>query len=33
MIRPIRVSFSTTESAYLLFDIDLPWNSGAGMLG
>jgi len=30
---PTRVSFSTTESAYLLLEIDLPSNSGAGMFG
>ncbi len=33
MIRPMRVSSSTTESAYLLFDMDLYWNSGAGRFG
>ncbi|OIQ68557.1 hypothetical protein GALL_498480 [mine drainage metagenome] len=33
MTRPIRVSFSTMESAYLLLEMDLPSNSGAGMFG
>jgi hypothetical protein len=33
MTLPIRVSFSTTESAYLLLDIDLFWKSGCGMFG
>lgn len=30
---PTRVSNSTIESAYLLFDIDLCSNSGAGRFG
>ncbi len=33
MIRPIRELTSTTESAYLLLDIDLPMKSGCGMFG
>ena len=33
MIRPMRVSSSTTELAYFDLDIDFSWNSGAGMLG
>ena len=33
MIRPMRVSNSTMESAYLVLDMDLCSNSGAGMLG
>src|SRR5215475_2390168 len=33
MTRPIRASFSTTESAYLLLDRDLWTKSGCGMLG
>ena len=33
MMRPMRASSSTTESAYLDFDSDACSNSGAGMLG
>ena len=33
MTRPIRVSFSTTESAYLVFEGDLWTKSGWGMFG
>ena len=33
MMRPMRVSSSTIESAYLVFDSDLSWNSGAGRFG
>ncbi|MNI85322.1 hypothetical protein D3C73_1423020 [compost metagenome] len=33
MMRPIRVSSSTTESAYLDLEIDLWTNSGAGRFG
>ena len=33
MTLPIRVSFSTTESAYLLLDMDLCSKSGCGMFG
>ena len=33
MTRPMRVSFSTSESAYLLLDIDLWTKSGCGMFG
>jgi hypothetical protein len=29
----MRVSFSATESANLLFESDFNWNSGAGMFG
>ena len=33
MMWPMRVSFSTTESAYLLFDSDLWMKSGCGRFG
>ena len=33
MMRPMRVSFSTIESAYLLFESDFPLKSGCGMFG
>ena len=33
MMRPMRASSSTTESAYLLLDIDLWMKSGCGMFG
>ncbi len=33
MTLPIRVSFSTMESAYLLLDMDLWMKSGCGMFG
>ena len=33
MMLPMRVSFSTIESEYLLFVGDLPMKSGAGMFG